>query len=127
MVAVIIYTLLRVALFAVVWVVIELVTPIHGVWAAASAILISGAISIVVLDRPRDRVGAAAGRFFGRINARIDASTRSEDDDETGERPTGESDPLASDQGREAPSDQGREAPSAQGQDESEHESVDKQ
>jgi hypothetical protein len=117
-VAVIIYTLLRVALFAVVWVVIELVTPIHGVWAAASAILISGAISIVVLDRPRDRVGAAAGRFFGRINARIDASTRSEDD-ETDEPPTRESDPQASVQGGEAPS--------AQGQDESEHESVDKQ
>ena len=49
--------------------------------AAASAILISGAISIVVLDRQRGRVGVAAGRFFGRINARIEESARAEDED----------------------------------------------
>ena len=79
--AIVIYTLLRVALFAVVWVIIELVTPIHGVWAAAAAILISGAISIVVLDRPRNKVGQAAGSFFGRINEKIDASAKAEDDE----------------------------------------------
>jgi hypothetical protein len=78
--AILVYTVLRVALFAVVWVVIEFVTPIHGVWAAAAAILISGAISIIVLDRPRNKVGLAAGSFFGRINERIDASARAEDE-----------------------------------------------
>jgi len=80
-VAVLVYTLLRVALFAGVWVVIELVSPIHGLWAAAFAILISGAISIVVLDRQRGAVGSIAAGFFGRINARIEASARSEDDE----------------------------------------------
>ncbi len=78
-VAVLVYTLLRLGLFAVVWVVIEFVSPIHGLWAAALAILISGAISIVVLDRQRGAVGSIAAGFFGRINARIEASARSED------------------------------------------------
>lgn len=80
--AILVYTLLRVGLFAVVWVVVELVTPIHGLWAAAVAILISGAISIVVLDRQRGAVGAVAAGFFGRINARIEASARAEDADQ---------------------------------------------
>jgi len=80
--AVVIYTLLRVALFAVVWVVVELVTPIHGLWAAVTALLISGAISVILLDRQRNKVGLAAGRFFGRINERIEASARSEDNDD---------------------------------------------
>jgi hypothetical protein len=80
--AFIVYTLLRIALFALVWVIIELVTPIHGLWAAAAAILMSGAISLVVLDRPRNKVGAAAGQFFGRINDRIEASASAEDVDD---------------------------------------------
>ena len=80
-IAVLVYTLLRVALFALVWVVVELVTPIHGLWAAATAVLISGAISVILLDRQRNKVGLAAGRFFGRINERIEASARAEDDD----------------------------------------------
>lgn len=78
--AILIYTLLRVALFAVVWVVVEFVTPFDGVWAAVAAILISGAISLIVLDRQRGAVGAVAAGFFGRINARIEASARAEDD-----------------------------------------------
>ena len=80
-VAILVYTVLRVALFAVVWVTIEFLTPIHGLWAAASAILISGAISIVVLDRQRGEVGSVAAGFFRRINKRIEASARAEDDD----------------------------------------------
>lgn len=80
--AVVVYTLLRAALFVVVWVLIEFLTPIHGLWAAVAALLISGAISVVVLDRPRNKVGLAAGGFFGRINERIEASARAEDDDD---------------------------------------------
>ena len=80
--AVVVYTLLRVALFGVVWVLVEFLTPFHGLWAAVAALLISGAISVVVLDRPRNKVGAAAGSFFGRINERIEASARAEDADE---------------------------------------------
>lgn len=81
-VAILVYTLLRFALFAVVWLVIEFLTPLNGLLALAAAILISGAISVVVLDRQRSAVGAAAAGFFGRINARIDASARAEDDDD---------------------------------------------
>lgn len=81
-VAIIVYTALRVALFAAVWLTLELLTPISGLWAIVLAILISGAISIVVLDRPRDRVGAVAAGFFGGINERIEASARAEDIDD---------------------------------------------
>lgn len=80
--AIIVYTALRVALFAAVWLTLELLTPISGLWAIVLAILISGAISIVVLDRPRDRVGAVAAGFFGGINERIEASARAEDIDD---------------------------------------------
>jgi hypothetical protein len=78
--AVIVYTLLRILLFAAVWVVVELLTPIHGVWAAAAAIVMSGAISLILLDRQRGKVGQAAGGFFGRINQRIESSARAEDE-----------------------------------------------
>jgi uncharacterized membrane protein YccC len=80
--AVAVYTVLRIALFLAVWLVLELLTPVHGIWAIVAAILMSGAISIVVLDRPRGRVGEAAAGFFGRINDRIEASARSEDVDD---------------------------------------------
>lgn len=105
-----VYTLLRIAVFAVVWVIIELLTPIHGLWAAAAAIVMSGAISIVVLDRPRSKVGVAFGRFYGRINDRIEASASREDDDDDSEATTPPT-PEAS----------------GQSQDQSEHEAIDKQ
>ena len=79
--AIAVYTVLRVALFAVVWLTLELLTPVSGLWAIVLAILFSGAISIVVLDRQRDRVGAVAAGFFRGINERIEASARAEDDD----------------------------------------------
>jgi len=84
-VAILVYTLLRVGLFALVWALIAFLTPLNGLWAAAAAILISGAISVVVLDRQRGEVGAAAAGFFGRINARIEASAAAEDEDEDDE------------------------------------------
>lgn len=77
-----VYTVLRVGLFLVVWAVLWFLTPLDALWSAVAAILISGAISVVVLDRQRGRVGLAAGGFFSRINARIDAATRAEDIDE---------------------------------------------
>ena len=80
--AITVYTVLRVALFAAVWLTLELLTPISGLWAIVLAILFSGAISIVVLDRQRDRVGAIAAGFFRGINERIEASARAEDDDD---------------------------------------------
>lgn len=107
--AIIVYTLLRVALFALVWLTIELFTPIDGIWAIVVAIMLSGVISIVVLDRPRARVGQVAAGFFGRINDRIDASARAEDVDD------------------DLDGVEGGPGPSGQGEQPAEHESVDKQ
>lgn len=42
----------------------------------------SGIISYFVLDRIRNNAGQQLGGFFHRINDRIDAATRAEDDDE---------------------------------------------
>lgn len=76
-----VYTVLRVALFLAVWLTLELITPIAGLWAIVLALLISGVLSLFLLDRQRNRVGSVATGFFGRINDRIDAAARAEDDD----------------------------------------------
>jgi hypothetical protein len=80
--AVLVYTVLRVALFFAVWLTIELLTPINGLLAIIAAILVSGAISLLVLDRQRGRAASVAAGFFGRINERIEASARAEDVDD---------------------------------------------
>ncbi len=80
--AIVVYTVLRVAVFLAVWGVVWLLTPLDALWSAAVALLISGAISLVVLDRQRGRMGAVAGGFFARMNARIDAAARAEDIDD---------------------------------------------
>jgi uncharacterized membrane protein YccC len=104
--AIAVYTVLRVALFAAVWLTLELLTPISGLWAIVFAILISGAISIIVLDRQRDRVAAVAAGFFRGINERIEASARAEDVDD---------EPAAA------------EAGSGEGEQPAQHDAVDKQ
>mgnify|MGYP006282202021 CR=1 FL=1 len=76
------YTLLRLGLFAVVWLILELVTPLGTAWTLIGAILMSGAISVVVLDRTRGDAARAVGGLFDRINARIDASASAEDFDD---------------------------------------------
>jgi len=50
--------------------------------ALALAIVISGAISLLLLNRQRDALSSGVARFFRRINERIDASTRAEDVDD---------------------------------------------
>jgi hypothetical protein len=85
------YTALRILIFAGVWVLLSLLTPLRGLWSLSLAILISGAISIFALNRQRDAVSVGVSGFFTRMNARIDASTRAEDEDELGEaQPGGE-------------------------------------
>lgn len=79
-----VYTLLRVGIFLLFWLPLQLLTPLRGVLAAAAALLMSGAVSLIVLDRQRNRVGSAAAGFFHGINERIEASARAEDDDEPG-------------------------------------------
>lgn len=86
-VAVLVYTVLRVALFLAVWALFQFLTPIKGLWAVVAGILVSGAISLIVLDRQRNAVAIAAGGVLGRINARIEASARAEDEDADGALP----------------------------------------
>jgi len=74
------YTLLRVAMFLVIWAILQYLTPIKGLLALALAILISGSISFFVLDRVRDDASGTLFGFFRGINERIDASTRAEDE-----------------------------------------------
>lgn len=89
-----VYTVLRVAVFGAVWALLWLLTPLDALWSAVVALLVSGAISLVLLDRQRGRVGAAAGGFFARMNERIDAATRAEDIDD----PVADAYPVASGQ-----------------------------
>lgn len=74
-----VYTAMRVGLFLGVWLLLQLLTPIRGLWAAVVAIVVSGLISLVVLNRQRTAMGSVVGGFFGRINARIDAASQAED------------------------------------------------
>ena len=80
--AVLVYTVLRVVLFIAVWLTIELLTPVNGLLAIIAAILVSGAISLLLLDRQRGRAASVAAGFFGGINERIEASARAEDVDD---------------------------------------------
>jgi hypothetical protein len=73
------YTVLRVGLFFALWLPIQILTPLRGLWAIVIALLGSGVISVVVLNRQRNAMGLTVGNFFGRINERIEASTRAED------------------------------------------------
>ena len=79
--SIVLYTALRLTMFIGAWILIEALTPIQGLFAAAFAIVISGALSIILLNGQRDAMSAALFGFFRRMNARIDASTRAEDDD----------------------------------------------
>jgi hypothetical protein len=85
------YTALRILIFAGVWVLLSLLTPLRGLWSLSLAILVSGAISIFALNRQRDAVSVGVSGFFKRLNDRIDASTRAEDDEVSDEaQPGGE-------------------------------------
>lgn len=77
----IVYTGLRLGVFLAVWLLVQWVTGLRGLMALALAIVISGAISLLLLNRQRDAMSTGVARFFRRINERIDASTRAEDVD----------------------------------------------
>jgi hypothetical protein len=76
------YTLLRVAMLVAVWFLLEWLTPFRGLWAIVAAFLISGGISLLLLNRERDAVSIGVAGFFGRINQRIEESKRAEDFDD---------------------------------------------
>lgn len=82
------YTTLRLAMLIAVGVVASLL-GLRGVALAVVAFLGSGLLSFVLLDRQRDALGESVGGLFSRLNARIEANTRSEDDVDT-QPPTAE-------------------------------------
>jgi hypothetical protein len=78
--SVLVYTLARIVLFAVVVGVLFLL-GLRSYLLLAVAVLLSGAISLVMLNRARDAMSSSVSGTFRRINDKIDASTRAEDDD----------------------------------------------
>lgn len=76
------YTGLRVGLLLVAWLLIQAITPLRGLMAVALAVVISGIISFVLLDRTRDRASRGLARIFGRIDDRIERSRTAEDIDD---------------------------------------------
>ena len=76
------YTGLRLALLAAVWLLIQAVTPLRGLIAAGVAIVISAVISIFLLDRTRDKASIDLSGIFRRIDERIERSRTAEDVDD---------------------------------------------
>jgi Protein of unknown function (DUF4229) len=74
------YTLLRLALFAVVLGLLYL-AGIGGVLLIALAALISGVVSYVLLSRQRDAMSGAMSNRLHSIRSRLDEGARAEDDD----------------------------------------------
>lgn len=98
------YTGLRLALFAAVWLLLQVVTPLRGLIAIAVAIVLSGIVSFLLLDRPRDQASTGLAGLFRRIDDRIERSRVAEDFDEDGAdektvtEPSGQADTQGEDQ-----------------------------
>jgi hypothetical protein len=75
---VLIYTLARLALLAVVYGVGYL-AGLRDLTLLVIAFLGSGLISLVVLNQQRNALGSGVTRYFSRINQKIEANTRKED------------------------------------------------
>jgi hypothetical protein len=78
---VLLYTTWRLAIFVVVLIVLYLV-GLREVWLIVFAFLISGVASIFVLNRRREQAVGGISSLFGKMNDRIDASSRAEDGDD---------------------------------------------
>lgn len=78
--ATVLYTLSRLLLFVVVFVVIYAI-GLRGLLMYALALVISGILSYVVLSRQRDRMSVALSRRLTNFRDRLDEGTRAEDDD----------------------------------------------
>ncbi len=73
------YTTIRLALVVLVWLTLQLFTPLRGLLAIALALLISALFSIIFLSKQRDAMSESMFGFFRRLNERIDASAAKED------------------------------------------------
>ncbi len=76
------YTVFRVLFLVIAWLLIQVTTPVRGVWAVALAIVVSAVFSILLLGRQRDAMSGSMFGFFRRINERIDAAAAKEDYDD---------------------------------------------
>lgn len=74
-----VYTGLRIVLLLAVGGLLYL-TGARGFLLILLAFLVSGALSLVWLDRPRGQMSAGFGRVIGKVNDRIDAAAAAEDD-----------------------------------------------
>jgi hypothetical protein len=77
---VLIYTLARLALFAAVLAPLY-VLGLRGFLLLVLAVVLSGVLSLVLLNRVRAGFSSVVSGYFSRVNQRIDAATRAEDDD----------------------------------------------
>ena len=77
---ILVYTLLRLVLFLAVAFLLGAIGA-RGLLLLVLAFVVSGFLSLVLLDGPRSRFGATVGNYFSGINRRIDEAARSEDDD----------------------------------------------
>jgi hypothetical protein len=77
--AFVVYTGLRIILLLAVGGLLYL-TGARGLLLILLSFLVSGALSLVWLDRPRSQMSAGVGKAIGRVNERIDAAAASEDD-----------------------------------------------
>lgn len=73
-----VYTGLRILLLVAVGGLLYLVGA-RGLLLLVLAFVVSGALSLVWLDRPRAQMGEGVGRAIGRVNDRIDAAAAAED------------------------------------------------
>ncbi len=73
-----VYSGLRLALLLAVGGLLYL-TGARGLLLLVLAFLLSGALSLVWLDRPRSSMSAGFGRAVGKVNDRIDAAAAAED------------------------------------------------
>ena len=78
---VITYTLARVALFLAVLLPLALV-GLRGFLLLGLALILSGALSLVLLNGVRAQFSSVLSGYFARMNQRIDDATRAEDDDD---------------------------------------------
>jgi uncharacterized protein YejL (UPF0352 family) len=72
------YTLARVALLAVTIGVLYAV-GLRDLMLLILGFLVSGLISLIILNNQRSQLGSGIANFFTRLNAKIDANSRKED------------------------------------------------
>lgn len=76
---ILVYSLLRLLLLVAVWLPLQFLTPLRGVLAIVVALLLSGVLSYLVLDRQRDAMSSVLGGVFARIDERIERGKAAED------------------------------------------------